>query len=60
VGNLWALATFVGPILLAAAIIWAIARNRRQRPGEIARSERATHDLYEREDRDRRAHDQQR
>lgn len=56
-GNLWSLATFLGPILLAAAILWAIARNRRQRPGEIARSERATHELYEREDRDSHAHD---
>ena len=56
-GNLWSLATFLGPILLAAAILWAIARNRRQRPGEVARSERATHELYEREDHDSRPHD---
>ncbi len=56
-GNLWSLATFLGPILLAAALLWAIARNRRQRPSDIARSERATHELYEREDRDSRAHD---
>ena len=25
-GNLWALATFVGPILLGAVILWAILR----------------------------------
>lgn len=51
-GNLWSLATFLGPILLAAAILWAIARNRKQRPGEIARSERAVHDNIERTDRE--------
>jgi len=52
VGNLWAVATFLGPVLLAAVILWAIARNRKQRPEEIARTERATHDEYVREDRE--------
>jgi ABC-type nickel/cobalt efflux system permease component RcnA len=52
VGNLWSLATIIGPILLAAAILWALMRNRRQRPEEIARSERAVHDNYERTDRE--------
>lgn len=56
-GNLWSLATILGPILLAAAIIWAIMRNRRQSPAEIERSERAVHELRDREDRDDRRHD---
>lgn len=56
-GNLWSLATFLGPILLAAAILWAITRNRRQRPSEIERSERAVHEFRDREDQDSRRHD---
>ena len=51
-GNLWAVATFLGPVLLAAVILWAIARNRKQRPEEIVRTERATHEEYMREDRE--------
>lgn len=51
-GNLWSLATFIGPILLIVAIVWAISRNRRQTPEEIARTERATHDNIEQTDRE--------
>lgn len=48
--NLWALATIIGPILLAAAILWALMRNRKHdTPQEVARTEAATHQLYEQE-----------
>ena len=50
-GNLWALATFVGPILLGLVLVLAIMRNRkRERPEDIARSDAGTHRLYEQED----------
>lgn len=55
--NLWALMTIVGPILLGGVLLWAILRNRQQRtPQSEARTERATHELYdemEREDKKR-------
>jgi hypothetical protein len=54
VGNLWSLATIIGPILLVVVIVWAISRNRKQSPREVARSERGVHDLYERTDREER------
>jgi hypothetical protein len=61
VGNLWALATFVGPILLGAVILWAILRNRkRETPSDIARSDAGTRDLYASEDRDDHERDVQR
>jgi hypothetical protein len=46
-GNgLWGFVVVVGPILLAAAIAWAILHNRRSR-SQIARTEQATRDLYD-------------
>lgn len=60
-GNLWALATFVGPVLLAAVILWALMRNRqRDQPEDVARTEAATHKLYEQEDREDHDRDVQR
>ena len=50
-GNLWAIATFVGPIQLAAVIRGAIVRNRRSAtPQELARTDAATQRLYQEED----------
>jgi hypothetical protein len=46
-GWLWTLITILGPILLIGAIIWAYLRNRRPRPGEIARAERGARELRE-------------
>lgn len=43
--SLWHIIDIVGPLLLLAAITWAVLRNRRARPGEIARSERGARDL---------------
>jgi hypothetical protein len=57
-GNLWSLLTIVGPFLLAAALVYALMRNRkRDTPGDIARTEAATHRLYDREDAEDHARD---
>ncbi|MDB5683592.1 MAG: hypothetical protein JWM38_2162 [Sphingomonas bacterium] len=49
--SLWGLLTVVGPILLAAVLLWALLHNRRTR-AENDRTEAATHELYERTDRE--------
>ena len=50
-GGLWAIMNIVGPLLLAAVLLWALLRNRKQsRPSDVERSERATHDLYDEEE----------
>ena len=52
-GTLWSLATVIGPLLLAGVILWALLRNRRrERPEDIAVSERAAHDLRDQIDRE--------
>ena len=57
-GSLWSLATIIGPFLLAAAILWALMRNRkRHAPEDIARTEAATHRLYDRQDAEDHARD---
>jgi len=56
-GSLWLLVTVVGPILLAAALAYAIFRNRQEtRPGDEERSDRAVkalRDQLNREDEER-------
>ena len=50
-GGLWAIMNIVGPLLLAAVLLWALLRNRKQsRPSDVERSERATQDLYDEEE----------
>ncbi len=49
-GGLWGLITIVGPILLAAAILYAIVSNRKRSKAQRDLTERATHDQYERTD----------
>jgi hypothetical protein len=49
-GWLWGLMTIGGPILFGLVVIWAVLNNRRS-PAEIERSERATAQLYEEQDR---------
>ena len=50
--SLWGLMTIVGPLLLLAVLIWAFLRNRRDtRPSDKERTEQATRDLYETEER---------
>ncbi len=46
----WALMTIVGALLLGGVILWAALRNRTSRATKDE-SERATHRLYEEEDR---------
>jgi hypothetical protein len=46
----WSLLTILGPILLFAAILWATLKNRKAKRGEVERTERATHELYQEED----------
>jgi hypothetical protein len=46
----WSLLTILGPILLFAVILWATLKNRKPSPGEIERTEAATHELYQEED----------
>ena len=48
--SLWGLLTVVGPILLAAVVLWAVLNNRRSR-GEKRRTEEATRNLYKEVDR---------
>ena len=47
--GLWGVVVIVGPILLAAAVIWAIFNNRQSRAGE-RRTEAATNKLYKEQD----------
>ena len=46
----WSLLTILGPILLFAVILWATLKNRKPKAGDVERTERATHDLYQEED----------
>jgi hypothetical protein len=48
--SLWGVMTIIGPIVLVIAIVWAMRNNRMSRE-EKRRSEQATHDLYDRQDR---------
>ena len=49
----WGLLTIIGPILLIGAIAWAMLRNRKDSsPNDLARTEQATRDLYDRSDAD--------
>ena len=43
--SLWHIIDIVGPLLLLAAIVWAVLRNRRAKPGEMERAERGARDL---------------
>lgn len=46
----WAIMTIIGPLVLLAVIAWAALRNRSSNRTKDE-SERATHDLYDAEDR---------
>lgn len=50
--GLWSLITIVGPILLAAVLIFAYVRNRQQPKSEVDRSERGARELREQIDRE--------
>ncbi|HEV2748792.1 MAG TPA: hypothetical protein VGW34_16030 [Allosphingosinicella sp.] len=53
----WGIITIVGPLLLAAVLLWALLRNRKSPPEEIDRTEQATRDLYRAEDEAHRGED---
>lgn len=48
-GLFWVLINIIGPLVLAAVLLWALLRNRRAGPAEIERTEQATRDLYREE-----------
>ena len=52
--SLWGLLTVMGPILLAAVILWAVLNNRLSRKAE-RKTEAATKNLYEQIDREDKA-----
>ena len=55
-GGNWAILNIVGPLLLAAVLLWALLRNRKSRRSE-ADTEQATRDLYREEEEKRRTGD---
>ena len=56
-GGNWAILTIVGPLLLAAVLLWALLRNRNSRKGDADTTDRATRDLYREEEEKRRTGD---
>ncbi|GAA4215887.1 hypothetical protein GCM10022253_11180 [Sphingomonas endophytica] len=42
----WSFVVIVGPIILVAALLFAMLRNRKRSPREEARTEQATRELY--------------
>ena len=51
-GGSWGIINFVGPLLLAAVLLWVLLRNRKARTRDMDnRAEQATRDLYREEDR---------
>lgn len=53
--SLWTLMDIIGPLILLGLLLWlALWAWRRRTPRDDAHAERATHDLYEEEERRRR------
>ncbi len=55
-GGNWAILNIVGPLLLAAVLLWALLRNRKSQKRD-ADTEQATRDLYREEEAKRRSGD---
>ncbi|HEY0043088.1 MAG TPA: hypothetical protein VGB62_00940 [Allosphingosinicella sp.] len=53
-GTSWAIMNVVGPLLIVIVLAWAFLRNKKNRSG-IDRTERATRELYEQEEAERRS-----
>jgi hypothetical protein len=56
-GGNWAIINIVGPLLLAAVLLWVLLRNRASRRRDADRTERGTRDLYREEEEKRRTGD---
>jgi hypothetical protein len=56
-GGNWAILNIVGPLLLAAVLLWALLRNRKSRNRDVDRTEQGTRDLYREEEEKRRSGD---
>lgn len=56
-GGHWAILNIVGPLLLAAVLLWALLRNRSSRKVDVDRTEQATRDAYDEEEEKRRTGD---
>lgn len=49
-GSLFIPVVVIGPILLAAVILWAIRRNKKTTGSDLARTDAGTRELYREED----------
>ena len=56
-GGSWGIINIVGPLLLAAVLLWVLLRNRKTSKRDVDRSEQATRDLYREEEEKRRTGD---
>ena len=56
-GGSWGIITIVGPLLLAAVLLWALLRNRKSSTRDVDSSEQGTRDLYREEEEKRRSGD---
>ncbi len=56
-GGSWGIINFVGPLLLAAVLLWVLLRNRKARNKDVDRTEQGTRDLYREEEEKRRSGD---
>jgi hypothetical protein len=56
-GGSWGIINFVGPLLLAAVLLWVLLRNRKARNRDVDRTEQGTRDLYREEEEKRRTGD---
>jgi hypothetical protein len=56
-GGSWGIINIVGPLLLAAVLLWVLLRNRKARNRDSDRTEQATRDLYREEEEKRRSGD---
>jgi hypothetical protein len=56
-GGNWAIINIVGPLLLAAVLLWVLLRNRKSRNRDVDRTEQGTRDLYREEEEKRRSGD---
>jgi hypothetical protein len=52
----WSIITIVGPLILVVVLVWAVFRNKSEK-ADPERTERATHDVYDEEEKARREED---